>query len=82
MPNARYTTLAMCAALALTSTVASAQTTQVGPFLPTVPEAINAAEQGVENVCASRGGVASFTVLNIIQNAGYFAARFQYSCVN
>jgi hypothetical protein len=45
-----------------------------------VGQAIAAAEQGAQNICASNGGLASFNVIRIIQNAGYFAAQFEYSC--
>jgi len=72
--------LAISAAIALGSSAAVAQQTDIGPFLPEVGQAIAAAEQGAQNICASNGGLASFNVIRIIQNAGYFAAQFEYSC--
>ena len=72
--------LALSAAIAFGSSAAVAQQTDIGPFLPEVGQAIVAAEQGAQNICASNGGLASFNVIRIIQNAGYFAAQFEYSC--
>lgn len=82
MLNARFKILATSIMLAFGSTAAVAQQTQVGPFLPEVSQAISVVEQGVQNVCAPRGGVASFRIIRIIQNAGYYAAVYEYACVN
>jgi len=71
--------LALSAAIAFGSSAAVAQQTDIGPFLPEVGQAIAAAEQGAQNICASDGAVASFNVIRIIQNAGYFAAEVEYS---
>lgn len=82
MPITRFKILATSVVLGFSSTAAVAQQTQVGPFLPEVDQAISVAEQGAENICAPRGGVASFRIIRIIQNSGYYAAVFEYSCVN
>ena len=80
--KAKLFAAALVAGLPSTAALANQSGTVLGPFLPTTTAAVAAAQNGAENICASYGGLQSFTVIRIVQNAGYYAAYFTYVCNN
>ena len=63
-----------------TAALANQSGSGIGPFLPTASQAVAVVRGGVEDICATYGGVQTFTVNYIIQNAGSYAADYSYVC--
>lgn len=78
--NIKITCAIVVAVAFPTAALANQTGTHTSAWFPTAQQAISVSQTVSENICAPYGGLQSFTVHNVLQNAGYYAVRFTYVC--
>lgn len=82
MVKAKLLAATLVVAFGSTAALANYTQTVTGPFLESPQASRDAVYNGAQNICASYGGLQSFTVNGVIQNAGYYAVNATFVCNN